>query len=88
MWEAAALDELAGSWAGQSNMGSTNASSNADSQVGSSGGVSDSSIDNSEAGGFFAWMGRAPTATHARGVHAGVDLGVRTMEGGEDGHNS
>ena len=37
-------------------------------------------VDNTTAGGFFAWMGREP-AQSGRGVHAGADLGTTTLAG-------
>ena len=77
MWQAAELEELASSLATDSNKGS---------QAGGNGGEPDvnSNVDNSQAGGFFAWMGRDPTVKPARGVHAGVHLGVRAVAGGSE----
>ena len=79
MWRAAGLEEALNK--------STNciaASSASGDGAGCSGDVlntpDEHTVDNTTAGGFFAWMGREP-AQSGRGVHAGVNLGIRTIAG-------
>ena len=71
MWRAAGLEEAL-------NKSTNGIAASSGDGAGCSGDVlntpDEHTVDNTTAGGFFAWMGRVP-AQSGRGVHAGVNVG-------------